>query len=249
MQFVMQFQGMTYPYPTLDFSVRRKSKKEENSMASFDFGTKVDPRLFDRFLVTPLTINFNDYIGQAWNMFKDHVGEFVGFTLVIFVASAISSSMNFAGSIIISAAASSFYAGYAIAAFRIMTGQPFQFADFFRGFNYFLPLFLAGLAGGFLVLAGFALLVVPGIYLAVGYMFTTYLIIDYRMEFWQAMETSRRIITKHWFAFFGFTFVLFAINLLGVLALGIGILVTIPVTACAAAIAYKEIMGLHSAVW
>ncbi|TLU88429.1 MAG: hypothetical protein FDX30_02575 [Chlorobium sp.] len=188
-------------------------------------------------------------MGQAWNMFKEHVGEFVGFTLIIFVASALSSRMNFAGSIVISAAASSFYAGYAIAAFRILTGQPFEFADFFKGFNYFLPLFLAGLAMGFLVLTGLALLVIPGIYLAVCYMFTTFLIIDYRMEFWQAMETSRKIITKHWFAFFGFTFVLFLVNLLGVLALGIGILVSIPVTACASAIAYKEIMGLHSADW
>ncbi len=217
-------------------------------MAAFDFGTKVDPQLFEKHLGSPVTINVQEYIGQAWNMFKEHVGEFVGFTLIIFVASALSSRI-FAGSIVISAAASSFYAGYAIAAFRILTGQPFEFADFFKGFNYFLPLFLAGLAMGFLVLTGLALLVIPGIYLAVCYMFTTFLIIDYRMEFWQAMETSRKIITKHWFAFFGFTFVLFLVNLLGVLALGIGILVSIPVTACASAIAYKEIMGLHSADW
>ncbi|NTW81866.1 MAG: hypothetical protein HGB36_00635 [Chlorobiaceae bacterium] len=217
-------------------------------MAAFDFGTKVDPELFEKYLGSPVTINVQEYIGQAWKMFKEHVGEFVGFTLIIFVASALSSKI-FAGSIVISAAASSFYAGYAIAAFRILTGQPFEFSDFFKGFNYFLPLFLAGLAGGFLVMIGLALLVIPGIYLAVCYMFTTFLIIDYRMEFWQAMETSRKIITKHWFAFFGFTFVLFLVNLLGVLALGIGILVSIPVTACASAIAYKEIMGLHAADW
>ena len=66
------------------------------------------------------------------------------------------------------------------------------------------------------------------------------------MEFWQALETSRKIISKNWFAFFGFSFALFAINLLGMLAFGVGLLVTIPVTACAAAIAYKEIVGLYS---
>ena len=93
------------------------------------------------------------------------------------------------------------------------------------------------------------LLLIPGIYLAVGYMFTTFLIIDYRMEFWQAMETSRQIITKNWFAFFGFAFALFALNVLGALAFGVGLLVSIPVSACAAAIAYKEIMGLYSADW
>lgn len=218
-------------------------------MAAFDFGSKVDPRLFDSYVNVSFSLNVREYIEQAWNMFKEHTGEFVGFTLVIFVATAVSSRISTAGSLIISAAAASFYAGYAIVAFRLLSGQSFQFSDFFRGFNYFLPLFLAGLAGGFLVGVGLILLLVPGIYLEVCYMFTTFLIIDYRMDFWQAMETSRRIISKHWFTFFGFSFVLFAINLLGVLALGIGTFVTIPVSACATAIAYKKLMGLHSAEW
>jgi uncharacterized membrane protein len=218
-------------------------------MAAFDFGSKVDPRLFDTYVNASFSLNVREYLAQAWNMFKEHAGEFVGFTLVIFVASAVSSRISAAGSLIISAVAASFYAGYAIAAFRLLTGQSFQFSDFFKGFNYFLPLFLAGLAGGFLVGVGLILLLVPGIYLAVCYMFTTFLIIDYRMDFWQAMETSRRIISKHWFTFFGFFLILFAINFLGVLALGIGTFVTIPVSACATAIAYKELMGLYSADW
>ena len=94
-----------------------------------------------------------------------------------------------------------------------------------------------------------ALLLLPGIYLAVGYMLTTFLVIDHRMEFWQALETSRKIVTKNWFAFFGFSFVLFFINLLGALVFGAGLLVTIPVTACATAIAYREIIGLYSTEW
>ncbi|NTV98219.1 MAG: hypothetical protein HGA70_03550 [Chlorobiaceae bacterium] len=218
-------------------------------MAAFDFGSKVDPQLFDKYTQTGISLNVSDYIGQAWNMFKGHVGEFLGFTLIIFVASALSSRMNFAGSMIISAVTTSFYAGYAIAAFRLLSGQTFEFSDFFKGFNYFLPLFLAGLAGGFLVCIGLILLVIPGIYLGVCYMFATFLIIDYRMEFWQAMETSRKIISRHWFAFFVFAIALFAVNLLGILALGVGILVSIPVSACASAIAYKEIMGLYSSEW
>ncbi|NTW56655.1 MAG: hypothetical protein HGB20_06390 [Chlorobiaceae bacterium] len=218
-------------------------------MAAFDFGSKVDPRLFDHYAEANISFNTGEYIRQAWDLFKEHVGEFLGFTLVIFVASAISSRMNFAGSLVISAVTTTFYAGYAIAAFKILGGHPFQFSDFFRGFNYFLPLFLAGLAGGFLVCIGLILLIVPGIYLGVCYMFTTFLIIDYRMDFWQAMEISRKIISRHWFSFFGFAFVLFAINVLGVLALGIGTFVSIPVSACAAAIAYKDIIGLASADW
>ncbi len=222
---------------------------EKITMASFDFGVKVDPQVFEQQINTSVTVNIQDYIKQGWEMFKEHVGEFLGFTLIIFVAYAVSSKLAFAGSLIISAVVASLSAGYSIAAFKLMSGQQFEFADFFKGFNYFLPLFLASLAGGFLVGIGLALLIIPGIYLAVSYMFATFLILDYRMEFWQALETSRKIISKNWFAFLGFAFALFAINLLGCLALGVGLLVTIPVTSCAAAIAYKEIVGLNSTEW
>ncbi len=218
-------------------------------MAAFDFGVKFDPQVFDRQLNASCTLNVQDYIKQGWEMFKEHVGEFIGFTLILFVASALSSKLAFAGSLLISAVVASLSAGYSIAAFRLLSGQQFGFADFFKGFNYFLPLFLASLAGSFLVGIGFFLLIFPGVYLAVAYMFTTFFILDYKMEFWQAMETSRKIITKNWFAFFGFAFALFAINLLGILAFGIGLLVSIPVTTCAAAIAYKDIIGLYSKEW
>ncbi len=218
-------------------------------MAAFDFGVKVDPQAFDKQLNTPCVLNIQEHIKHGWEMFKEHVGEFVGFTLIVFVAYAVSSRFASAGSVIISGVVASLTAGYAIAAFRLLSGQQLNFADFFKGFNYFLPLFLATLAGCFLISIGFVLLIIPGIYLAVAYMFTSFFIIDYRMDFWQAMETSRKIITKNWFAFFGFSFALFAINLLGFLALGVGLLVTIPVTACAAAVAYREIIGLYSTEW
>ncbi|AAM71975.1 MAG TPA: hypothetical protein DEB17_02670 [Chlorobaculum sp.] len=186
---------------------------------------------------------------KGWEMFKGNIGEFIGFTLICFAASIVSSKMAAFGSLLFSAIAAPLYAGYTIAAFRIMTGQELQFSDFFKGFNYFLPLFLAGLASGILVAVGLVLLILPGIYLAIGYMLATFLIIDHGMEFWQAMETSRKIITKNWFAFFVFAVVLFLVNVLGALALGVGLLVSAPVTACATAIAYKEIVGLHSAEW
>ncbi len=218
-------------------------------MAAFDFGVKVDPQVFDRQFNASYSLNVQECIKRGFEMFKEHVGEFIGFTLIIFVASAASSKLAFAGSFLFSAVLASLSAGYGIATFRLLSAQTLEFADFFKGFNYFLPLFLASLAGGFLVGIGFLLLIIPAIYLAVSYMFTTFLIIDYRMDFWQALETSRKIITKNWFAFFGFSFVLFFINILGCLALGAGLLVTIPVTACATAVAYRDIVGLYSTEW
>jgi uncharacterized membrane protein len=238
-------------------------------MAPFDFGQKVDPAFFEKLIGEGCKVNASDYVQKSWEMFREHIGEFIGFNLIgilFYFASIMSSSIisffgllyfdsivrsiiSFFGSLLFSSLVAPLYAGYCIAAFRILTGKPFQFSDFFGGFNYFLPLFLAGLAGGIIVSVGTVLLILPGIYLTVGYMLTVFLVIDYRMEFWQAMETSRKIVTKNWFAFFVFALLLGLINLLGIIALGVGLLVSVPVTTCAAAIAYKEIVGLHSAEW
>ncbi len=218
-------------------------------MAAFDFGIKVDPHLFQRAGDATTSLNIQEYLQQAWQMFRENIGAFLGFTLTLFAVWLATSMVDAGSSLLFSSIAAPFYAGYSIVAFKIMLQEPFQFSDFFRGFTYFLPLFLASLASSVLVAIGFAFLLLPGIYLAVSYMFTTFLVIDYRMEFWQAMEISRKIISRNWFAFLLFALVLCFINVLGALALGIGLLVTLPVTSCAVAIAYKEIVGLNSSTW
>ena len=93
---------------------------------------------------------------------------------------------------------------------------------------------------------GFALLILPGIYLAVAYLFAQPLVIDKGADFWQAMETSRKLITKKWFSFFGLLLVLFLLNLAGAILLGVGLLVTIPLSSCILAAAYEDIVGLNS---
>lgn len=218
-------------------------------MAPFDFGEKVDPHQFDALIEGGYEFDMMAAVRRGWEMFRGHVGEFVGFTLIVFVVSMIGSWARGAGSLVVSAVAAPLYAGYMIAAFRILSGREITFSDFFRGFNYFLPLFLAGLASGVMVMAGFVLLIIPGIYLAVGYMLVTFLVVDYRMEFWQAMETSRKIVTRHWFTFFWFALLLFCINMLGALALFVGLLVSVPVTSCAAAAAYRSIVGVRAEDW
>jgi len=79
----------------------------------------------------------------------------------------------------------------------------------------------------------------PGIYLGVAYSFTTALIVDRKFDFWEAMETSRKVISKRWFSFFGFVLVLVLINIVGALLLGVGLL-------CAIAAAYQDILGLSA---
>jgi hypothetical protein len=48
----------------------------------------------------------------------------------------------------------------------------------------------------------------PGIYLGVGYVFALPLVIDKKMDFWPAMEVSRRVVHHHWWSTFALVIVL-----------------------------------------
>ena len=74
----------------------------------------------------------------------------------------------------------------------------------FAGFRalFFIPLVVAGLVTGALTTLGILLLVLPGVYLAVGYMFVLPLVMDKRMDVWTAMEVSRRVVHRHWWMAF-----------------------------------------------
>ena len=219
----------------------------EQGAQPFDFGRKVDPKTFEKLIQDGYEVDPSKYLKEGWDVFKSRPGEFIAFSVIIFVVFGLFSRLDLIGPLATTAIASPLFAGFIIVIFMLFKGREVQFGDFFKGFNYFLPLVLAGIVSGILIGIGFVLVLLPGIYLAVSYLFVSMLIIDYRMEFWQAMETSRQIVTKNWFSLFVFFLVLLVVNLLGMLALGIGILVTMPLSICSICVAYRDIVGLHEA--
>ena len=193
-------------------------------------------------------VKIGDYIGTGWETFKKNPGGFVGFTLVVFLINVaiakINQSASPVGTLISLLVSGPLNAGFLIVAFKLLKNRATTFGDFFRGFNNFLPLFLVSLVSSVMIGIGFVLLLLPGIYLAVAYTFALPLVLEKKMNFWDAMEFSRKLISKNWFSFFGFAFVLVLVNLAGGLLLGFGLLVTIPLSVCAIAAAYADIVGL-----
>jgi hypothetical protein len=187
--------------------------------------------------------DLGDYISKGYDIFKQNIGGFIGYTFLYFIITSVLPYIpviGWIGSIIISPALS---VGFVIVARKIHKGEPYEFGDFFGGFNFIWQLFLRSLIGGILVFLGIILLIIPGIYLGVGYAFASMIIIFANKEFWPALELSRKIITKKWFSFLGFFIVLGLINILGLVALGIGLLFTFPITMCASYVAYESIIG------
>jgi len=116
--------------------------------------------------------------------------------------------------------------------------------DFFDGFGRnFVPALLASLLIAVFALFGLILLIIPGLVIMAMYMFTFHFMVDREMDFWEAMEASRRLVARDYLGFVLFAVVLGMINLLGLMLLGIGILFTIPITGYAVTAAYLDSVG------
>jgi uncharacterized membrane protein len=102
---------------------------------------------------------------------------------------------------------------------------------------------LVGLIKWLLTSLGLVLCILPGIYLAVGYVFAVPLVIDKRMEFWPAMEVSRQVVHRHWWSMFGLVIVLALVALAGFVVCGVGALVSIPVASASLMYVYEDLFG------
>lgn len=105
--------------------------------------------------------------------------------------------------------------------------------------NYFAASLLLGLA----IVLGLLLLIVPGIIFALMFMFATLIVIDRERGPIEAMKESMRITRGHKWPLLGFALVLVLLNVLGLLALGVGLLVSIPVSLLAFMHAYRSLAG------
>ena len=81
-----------------------------------------------------------------------------------------------------------------------------------------------------LVVIGFLLLVLPGIYLSVAYALTLPLILDKGMGPWEALEASRKAIHKQWWSVFGLYLVMLFLFILAVIPFGLGLIWIVPMS-------------------
>nr|MBI1231475.1 hypothetical protein [Cytophagales bacterium] len=121
-------------------------------------------------------------------------------------------------------------AGYFLAANKISQGDTLIYPDYFRGFEYYLPIVLVTVIGQVLTAIGLILLIIPGIYLLVAYMFSKLMVLFGGFDFWNALEYSRKLVQVQWFKFFLFGVFAVLLNLVGALVFMVGLAVTMPVT-------------------
>jgi len=190
-------------------------------------------------------IDVNRALSRAWALVRDHflvlsATAFLAWLTMVAVA-LIPVLGVFVGMVVDSVIIGGLYAAF----LRRIRGQPIAVTDAFAAFGSaaFLQLVLAGLASNLLVGLGLLMLIAPGIYLLVGYLFVLPLVIDKRLEFWTAMEVSRRVVHRQWWTAFALAVVLALVIAAGLLFFIVGVVVTFPVAIAALMYTYEDLFG------
>lgn len=196
----------------------------------------------DRLLTVPVHVDIKASFARAWELYKAHPFFFSLFMLLI---------VSIQGMVVIYAQAymivystllaPPLYAGFYLVANRISRGEEVIYPDFFGGFRFWIPTAVISLLTQVLIAIGLIALIIPGIYLAVGYLFAIQMGIFGGLDPWSAMEWSRKLITRNWWRFFGLLLVLVVLNALGLLLAGIGLLFTLPLTFLVLYVVFEEI--------
>ncbi len=160
-----------------------------------------------------------EVLSEAWQRVAGSKRVFVTVGVILFVGIAVVSRLL--GALLFGASAESglvrgtlfqiamtailypFLVGVMMLGIRRAVDAPIDVRDAFGYLEHAGAVVVAAVPIALLTSIGFALLVLPGLYLSVAWLFALPLIVEKGLPAWEAMETSRRAVTHHWFKVFG----------------------------------------------
>lgn len=190
-----------------------------------------------------LEISISKVLKDAWALLNSNLSLFLSYTVFIGIVCGGLWFSGMIGQFLIGLITPLLTAGYFCVSFKILRNEPCEFSDFFKAFSYWYPLTLSGFIGGLLMMLGFAALIIPGVYLHFTYLLSTQLILDEKLEAWDSLEISRKIITKIFFKFSLMAMFSYVLVMSGVIFLGVGVLITFPLYFCFHSVLYKHLIN------
>jgi len=184
---------------------------------------------------TSVTLQTGNWIRFGWDMVKADMGNFILMGLVFALLSGMV-PIVIQGPLM---------AGFHIYCMKKMFNRGGDFADLFKGFNYFVPTLVASLLIALFTSLGTILCIIPGLVVAAMYKFTYLFIFDKRMDFWPAMQASHAVVKNDYVGFTLFLITLALINILGFLCCIVGVFITIPLSFAAITAAYRDLVGFE----
>jgi uncharacterized membrane protein len=136
-----------------------------------------------------------------------------------------------------------FTAGLFLMGIKRAAGETIHWKMIFKGFSCAGKIVVTTILQFILISIGFLLLILPGIYLIVGYTMTIPLIIAKGVSPWQAMEMSRKAVHKIWWKVMGIYCIMVLIFMVSFIPLGIGLIWTWPMFIILVGVIYQHLFG------
>jgi uncharacterized membrane protein len=204
--------------------------------------------------------NFSDVLGYGWRVMKANLWFFVGLLLLFIIitylptiARFILREMDWPKATRITAEVSLILIGgvinitLAIGLIKIALSfcdeQKPRIGTLFDAWGCFWRYVGAGILYTLIILAGFILLIVPGIIWAVKFDLCYYFVIDKGLGPIEALKASSRTTMGVKWDLFGFGIVCGLINFLGILCLLVGAFATLPMVMVASALVYRQLLA------
>lgn len=195
---------------------------------------------------TKAVVKFGEWIEAGFSLYRDNFLVLVLANLIATILGAVTLGIllgpMLAGLIII-----------ALGCFDKKEPKP-EVGDLFKGFQCFLDSFLFVIIWGavsiacalllnFIPCVGQVISLFASIVINTFLMFGLFLIVDRKMTFWPASLASINLVKTNFFPFAGLMIVVGVLGHIGVLACGIGIIITMPIVACILTVAYRDLFG------
>jgi len=185
---------------------------------------------------TGYRLSIENLLQQGLNLFRKAPVAFIVYSVIASIVLSNPLSGIFLGGPVI--------AGYYIVVHRLNQNRNIEAADFFRSFDRFAPLLVLNLLISLLVVLGLMLLIIPGIYFAISYLFAHFFVWFYDVNPSEAIHLSRKTVSGNFGQILLLCLVLGGINLLGLLAFGVGIFVSLPFSYCVIYATFDDIIGI-----
>lgn len=192
-----------------------------------------------------------DALRFGWTQMKEHLGPLLTLGLVGGVLAglnqALTSNGRGAGVAVLSLVLQLCQLGLTMAtmrlALRIVDGEPITIPSFKEFSPEYVSFLLTSLLAGLFVAAGLLLLIVPGVLWALKFCFAGFVVVDRKLSPVEALKESARLTEGLRGELAAFGVALLVLNVVGLLALGVGVMVTVPMTYVAAAQVYRRLQA------
>jgi len=199
------------------------------------------------------SLSINDLIRTGWETFRARPWLLLGALLIVWVFSVIPGMLNnlwednafmvFVTTVVFMIPQLILGMGFIRIVLDLLSGKPTGIQELFSQYPLFIRFLLGSLLYNIIVFLGLILLIIPGIYLGIRLQFFSYFIVDKGMGPVESIKASFELTRGHELDLFLLGIVAMILNILGALALMLGLLVSIPVTMLALGQAYRDLKG------